>query len=53
MLKKQILSNLQYFQTKINATEMPPDVSCFGEVNLLPRVTRIEFKSQKKVQEIT
>ena len=37
MSQKRMSSNPQYFQTKINATEMPPEVSHFREANLLPR----------------
>ena len=51
--KKQMLSNPQYFQTKINANEMPPEVSRFREANLLPRDARQIQNSKEKVLEIT
>ena len=41
------------FYDKINATKMPPEVSCFREANLPPRATHVKFKFQKKVQENT
>ena len=47
--KKRISFNPQYFQTKINAKEMPPEVSRFREPNLLPKGARQIQNLKEKV----